>query len=505
MVYAAVLQSPYEGGTPATVDDSAARAVPGVTDVVRLPAGVGVVGNSVEATQAGKKKLKVTWTGAPAAGHDSERALEEFAAVARDKNRAGVKFSSIGDADAVMRGAARIFRGEYRTRYTYHAQMEPMNATAAVTADGKSAEIWVGTQNPSGLFNDVAKLLQTDRSRITFHQHVIGGGYGRRGGPQDVVLDAVRLAQVAGSPVKVIWSREDDIATGKFRPMTAHHIEAGFDAGGKLIAWHHRVVAESVAGYRAGLTGSAAPSVDAIVMKGSSLPHYPVPNKLVKHIVEARGARLSSVRGVGVYYNAFAVESFLDEIAKALGRDSIAFRLELSEGQPRVQALLRAVLEMSDWHKPRSERGLGVAVMEKDDTLAAGVAEVSLDRQTGKIKVHNIWAAIDAGIAVQPRNLAAQTQGSIVFGLGHVLREKITINNGRVQESNFNDYQVPRMSDMPNIEVRVISTDNPPTGAGEDGLPLVGGAIGNAVAALTGVRLRELPFAPDRVREALGA
>jgi isoquinoline 1-oxidoreductase beta subunit len=505
MAYAAVLQSPYEGGTPATVDDADARTVPGVTDVVRLPAGVGVVGNSVEATQAGKKKLKVTWTPAPAAGHDSERALEEFSAIASDKTRAGVRFSSIGDAQAAMRGAARIFRGEYRTRYTYHAQMEPMNATAAVTADGKSAEIWVGTQNPSGLFNDVAKLLQTDRSRITFHQHVIGGGYGRRGGPQDVVLDAVRLAQVVGSPVKVIWSREDDIATGKFRPMTAHHIEAGFDAGGKLTAWHHRVVAESVAGYRAGLAGSTAPSLDAIVMKGSSLPQYPIPNKLAEHIVEARGARLSSVRGVGVYYNAFAVESFLDEIAKAFGQDPIAFRLDLCGGQPRVQALLRAVREMSDWHKPRSERGLGVAVMEKDDTLAAGVAEVSLDRQTGKIKVHNIWAAIDAGIAVQPRNLAAQTQGSIVFGLGHVLREKITIKNGRVQESNFNDYQVPRMSDMPNIEVRVISTDNPPTGAGEDGLPLVGGAIGNAIAALTGVRLRELPFAPDRVREALGA
>jgi isoquinoline 1-oxidoreductase beta subunit len=505
MVHAAVLQSPYEGGAPATIDDSSARAVRGVTDVIKLPFGVGVVGNSVEATQAGKQRLRVTWTHAPAAGHDSERALEDFAAIARDKDRAGVKFASVGDAAAAMRGAARIFRGEYRTRYTYHAQMESMNATAAVSSDGKSAEIWAGTQNPSGLFNDVAKLLQTERSKITFHQHAIGGGYGRRGGPQDVVLDAVRLAKAVASPVKVIWSREDDVATGKFRPMTAHHIEAGFDAAGRLIAWHHRVVAESVAGYRAGLAGSAPPSIDAIVMKGSSLPQYPIPNKLAEHIVEARGARLSSVRGVGVYYNAFAVESFLDELAKALRQDPIAFRLELSQGQPRVQDLLRAVSEMSDWHKPRSERGLGVAVMEKDDTLAAGVAEVSIDRSTGKIKVHNIWAAIDAGIAVQPRNLAAQTEGSIVFGLGHVLREKITIKDGRVQESNFNDYQVPRMSDMPGIEVRVISTDNPPTGAGEDGLPLVGGAIGNAVAALTGVRLRELPFAPDRVKGAMGA
>jgi isoquinoline 1-oxidoreductase beta subunit len=505
MVYAAVLQSPYEGGAPATIDDAAARAVEGVTDVIRLPAGVAVVGNSVWATQVAKKHLKVTWTGAPAAREDSEAALEEFAAMARDKSRTGVTFASIGDPAAAMAAAARVFQGEYRTRYTYHAQMEPMNATAVVAPDGKSAEIWVGTQNVSGLLNDVAKLLQTERSNITFHPHFIGGGYGRRGGPQDVVLDAVRLAKAVGKPVKVIWSREDDIATGKFRPMTAHHLQAGFAADGKLMAWHHRVVAESVAGYRAGLAGAAAPRIDTIVMKGSPIPQYPIPNKLIEHIVEARGARLSSVRGVGVYYNAFAVESFLDEIATELHRDPLAFRLELAQGQLRVQDLLRAVAEMSDWHRPRNGRGLGVAVMEKDDTLAAGVAEVSVDRASGRIKVHNIWAAVDAGIAVQPRNLAAQIEGSMVFGLGHVLREKITIRDGRVQETNFNEYQVPRMSDMPDIEVRVLSTDNPPTGAGEDGLPLVGGAVGNAVAALTGVRLRELPFAPERVRGALGA
>src|SRR5207248_3547562 len=195
MLYAAVLQAPYEGGTPAAIDDAAARAVSGITDVVRLPAGVAVLGSSVEATQTAKNGLKVTWTDTPASRHDSERALEEFAVIARDMSRTGAAFASVGDAKTTMRHAARIFRGEYRTRYTYHAQMEPMNATAAVTPDGKSAEIWVGTQNPSGLLNEVARLLATDRSNIAFHQHVIGGGYGRRGGPQDVVLDAVRLAK----------------------------------------------------------------------------------------------------------------------------------------------------------------------------------------------------------------------------------------------------------------------------------------------------------------------
>jgi isoquinoline 1-oxidoreductase subunit beta len=505
MVYGAVLQSPWHGGEPASVDDARARAVPGVTDIVKIPGGVGVIGTSVEATQAAKNLLTVTWTDVPSAHHDSERALDEFAAVARDKSRTGVPFASVGDARAAMARAAKVFRGEYRTRYTYHAQMEPMNATARVSADGKSAEIWAGTQGPSSLLNDVARLLQTERQNIVFHQHLVGGGYGRRGGPQDAVLHAVLLAKAAQKPVKVIWSREDDMAGGKFRPMTAQYIEAGFDADGKMIAWHHRVVAESVAGYRSTVTGGKPPRTDAIVMKGTPLPQYPIANKLAEHVVEVRGARLSSWRGVGVGHNAFAIESFLDEIAKAMGHDPLAFRLALSEGLPRVQTLLRTVAEMADWRRKRDGSALGIAFMEKDETLAAGVAEVSVARTSGRIKVHNFWTAIDAGIAVQPRNLAAQTEGSIVFGLGSVLREHITIRDGRVLQSNFSDYEVTRMSDVPNIEVRVISTDNPPTGAGEDGLPLVACAVGNAIAALTGVRLRELPFAPERVRGALGA
>jgi isoquinoline 1-oxidoreductase beta subunit len=272
-----------------------------------------------------------------------------------------------------------------------------------------------------------------------------------------------------------------------------------------MVAWHHRIVAESVAGYRATLAGTTPPKNDLIVMKGSPLPHYPIPNKLAEHVIEARGARIHSLRGVGVGCNAFACESFLDEIAKTQGKDPLEFRLKLSVGEPRAQTLLRTVAEMSDWTRPRNGTALGLSFMEKDETYAAGVAEVSLDRATGKIKVHNIWAAIDAGLAVQPKNLAYQTEGSIVFGLGHVLREKITIKDGRVQQTNYTDYEVPRMSDVPHIDVRVVSTDNPPTGAGEDGQPLVAGAVGNAIAALTGVRLRELPFSPERVKGALNA
>src|SRR3984893_14680904 len=232
MVYAAVLQSPYPGGSPQSVDDAAARKVAGITDVVRLPEGVGVIGDTVEGTQAAKNLLKVTWSDAPGAHHDSERALEEFAAIGRDKGREGVPYESVGDAKAAMRSAAKIYRGEYRTRYLYHAQMEPMNATAAVSPDGKSVEIWTGTQGQTNLHNQVARLLGIERTSITLHQHFLGGGYGRRN-QQEVVVDAVRLAKAVGKPVKLIWTREDDVTGGKFRPMTAHHIEAGFHRRGK--------------------------------------------------------------------------------------------------------------------------------------------------------------------------------------------------------------------------------------------------------------------------------
>jgi isoquinoline 1-oxidoreductase beta subunit len=504
MVYAAALNAPYQGGAPVTVDDTRARQVAGITDVVRLPGGVGVIGTTVEATQMAKNLLAVTWSDAPGGSYDSERVLDEFAATARDKSRSGVDYFKSGDVASAMQGAARIMRAEFRTRHVYHAQMEPLNATAAVAADGKSAEVWVGTQGPSGLISELAGLLQTEPGKITVHQQWVGGGYGRRS-QNEVVADAVRLSKAVGKPVKLIWSREDDIRAGKFRPSTAHLIEAGLDANGRIVAWHHRVVAESVANYMAAARGGTPPRTDQIVMKGSPVPMYAIPNKRAEHIVELRGARLAPLRGVGNAPNAFAIESFLDEIAVATNKTPLSIRLELCANAPRAAHLVRTVTEMSSWSRARDGRGLGLAIMEKDDTLAAGVAEVSVDRPTGKIKVHNFWAAIDAGIAVQPDNVEAQTKGSIIWALGHVLREQITIKNGHVQQSNFPDYEVIRMSDLPNIEVNVVSTDNRPTGAGEDGAPLVAAAVGNAIFALTGKRLFELPFSPDRVRGMLGA
>ena len=503
MIYGALLQSPYEAGAPDKIDDAKARQVPGILDVVKLPNGVGVLGTSVEATQAAKLALSVTWTDAPGASFDSEKFLEEFAVVARDKGKGGVDYFKAGDVDKAMPAAKTVMHAEYRTRHVYHAQMEPLNATASIAPDGKSAEIWIGTQSPSAVMNSIAQLLETTPDRITVHQHWLGGGYGRRS-PADVGIDAVRLAKAAGKPVKLIWSREDDIKAGKFRPMTAHYIEAGLDGEGRIVAWHHRVIAESVVAYMAPANFERIGGKDHILMKGSVLEHYGIPNRRAEFVRQIRGARLAPWRGVGVGHNLLAIEGFIDEIAASQGKEPLAYRLAHTRNSPRATHLLETVAEMADWGRKREGRALGLAIEEKDETLVAGIAEISLDRESGKIKVHNFWAAIDCGVAVQPRNIAAQIEGGIIYGLGHVLREEITIKDGRVQQSNFTDYEILRMEDVPDIKVAVVSTDNMPTGVGEDGVPLTGACVGNAFAALTGTRLRELPMSAPRVKAALG-
>ncbi|MFL6798561.1 MAG: molybdopterin cofactor-binding domain-containing protein [Xanthobacteraceae bacterium] len=502
MLYAAVLQSPHEGGAPDVIDDSKARQMPGVTAVVKLRNGVGVLGTSVEATQAAKNALAVSWTDAPGASLDSEAALADFAAVARDKGKRGVDYFSAGDVDKAIPAASTVLHAEYRTRYVYHAQMEPLNATARVDADGMSADVWIGTQSPSGVMAAVAQELGTSPERINVHQHWLGGAYGRRS-PADVALDAVRLAKHSGKPVKLIWSREDDLKGGKFRPMTAHYIEAGLDREGRIIAWHHRVIGESVVAYMAPANFEKIGGKDHILMKGSVLDHYGFPHRRAEFVRQIRGARLAPWRGVGVGHNLLAIEGFIDEIAQSQGKDPLAYRLQHTQQSPRASHLLRTVAEMADWGRPRPGRALGLAIEEKDETLVTGIAEISLDAASGRIRVHNFWAAIDCGVAVQPRNVAAQIEGGIVYGLGHVLREEITIKNGRVQQSNFLDYQVMRMEDVPEIKVAVVSTDNMPTGVGEDGVPLTAACLGNAFAALTRVRLRELPMSPPRVKAAL--
>lgn len=505
MVYAAVLESPIEGAKPDKVNVDEVMKIKGVTRVIPLPFGVAVIGETVMATKNGRNALRVTWdnSGAAAAGFDSEKAMAEYARHGRDPNAQAMEWFRKGDAAKALAGAAKVLEAEYQSEHCYHAQMEPMNCVASVSADGQSAEVWTGTQSNFLAALAASSVLKTTPDKIRVHQHLLGGGYGRRIAP-DAVVQAVVLSNITKKTVKLILSREDDLAAARPRPMTYHILKAGIDAGGKLVGWHHRLVAENVDAIAAPPRFKATGGKDLIGWRGLEQPFYGVPNMLADGVREIRGMRVQPWRGIGAGYNKFASESFLDEIAHATGQDPLAIRLELTQDHPRANAVIRAVAEMAQWNRPRGkDRALGIAFADYHDTFTAGVAEVSVDRKTGKIRVHDYWIAADPGIIVQPENAHAQLEGAIVYGLSAAMIEELTIKGGAVQQSNFHQYQVLRMSDMPEIHTKLLASDNPPTGMGEVGVPSVAPAIGNAVFRLTGKRLRSLPMSPERVKKAL--
>jgi isoquinoline 1-oxidoreductase beta subunit len=507
MLYASVLEAPYDGAKAVEVNSDAATKVPGVKKVLPLPFGVAVLADSVHAANKGRRALKVKWDGAgnPNANFDSEKALAEYASHARDPNAKAMTWFEKGNAPQALAGAAKTLQAEYSSVHCYHAQMEPMNCVARVAADGQSAEVWTGTQSTALAAFVASSVLKTTPDKIRVHQHLLGGGYGRRIWP-DAVAQAVVLANITKEPVKLILTREDDLTAARPRPMTYHVMKAGFDGGGNVVAWHHRLAAENVDAVAAPPRFKATGGKDIIGWRGLEEPFYAVPNILADAVREQRGVRVHAWRGIGAGYNKFAAESFLDEIAHATGKDPLAIRLELTKDHPRAQQVIKAVAEMADWKKPRGkDRALGIAFSDYHESFSAGIAEVSLDRKTGKIKVHNYWIAGDAGIVVQPENAHAQLESAVVYGLSSALTEELTYKDGAVQQSNFHDYQLMRMSDMPLIHTKVIVTDNAPTGLGELGVPTVAPAIGNAVFKLTGKRLRQLPMSASRVSATLKA
>ena len=505
MVYASLLHAPMDGVKVESVNADEVKKIKGVTHVLSLPFGVAVVANTVEASRAGRIALKVKWdtTEAKAAPFDSEKAKQEYAAKAKDPNAEAKEAFKVGDADKALACAAKTLEAAYWSEHTYHAQMEPMNAVAKVSDDGTSAEIWVGTQVQPLASAVVAGVLKTTPDKIKINLQMLGGGFGRRIWP-DAPVQATVIANIVKKPVKLILTREDDIAAARPRPMTHHVMKAGLDANNNLVSWHHRIVAENVDAVAAPPRFQATGGRDYIGWVGMSQDFYKIPNLKADAIREQRGMRVHAWRGIGAGYNKFVSESFLDEVAKARGVDPLEYRLELTKDHPRAQAVIRAVAEMSNYKKKRApNRALGIAFSDYHDTLTAGVAEVSVDKGTGKIKVHNFWIAVDPGLVVQPENSVAQVESAIVYGLSGALSEELSMRNGAIQQSNFNDYHVLRMSDMPELHVKIIASNNPPTGMGEVGIPTVAPAIGNAVATLTGKRLRHLPMSSDRVKKAL--
>jgi isoquinoline 1-oxidoreductase subunit beta len=508
MLYGAVLRAPVEGSVPDKIDDTKAKAVAGVTSIVRLPHGVGVLAETPWAAFQAREELtrSVTWTRTGTAwGFDSDQGLERFAADVKNLQRPAADWSRQGDARGEFSKAASVMEAEYRCDYAYHAQMEPLNAVASVSPAGDAVEIWAGTQSQTTATEAPAKLLGISRDKVKLHDLLMGGGFGRRGNRDvDFIIDAVMLSKESGRPVKVMWTREDDVHNGRFRPISAHYLRAGFDSSGKITAWHHRIAVDRVGPYMDPVRYQAAGGRDFIAMLGGEPRGYDVPHQLVEHLYRDTGVRTNPLRGISFLANKFAIEAFIDEIASKRSIDPLAFRLDLLKGTPRAIKVVERVAQMAEWGRKRDGRALGLAYIDYSGSQVAGIAEVSLDRASGQIKLHNFWCTLDCGIAVQPDNVVAQTESSIVYGIGVAMSERISIKNGMVEQSNFYDYHLPRMNEVPPMHIEVIPTDNHPTGAGQMATPLVAPAIGNAVAQLTGARLRHTPFTPERVKQTLG-
>ena len=508
MLYGAVLRAPVEGAAPEKFDEAKVMAIKGIVKAVKLPYGVGIVAETPWAAFAARRVIEanVSWThDGKAWGFDSDKGLETFAATARDPNATVTDWFKLGDVRAEMPKAASTFEAEYLCDYAYHAQMEPLNAVASVSAAGNSAEVWCGTQSQTMALEATANVLGLDRSKVKLHDMLLGGGFGRRG-PRDMdfLVDAVLLSKAVGKPVKSMWTREDDVHNGRFRPLSAHYLRAGFDDTGKLKAWQHRLVGDRVTPFADPVRYEKAGKKDFILMLGADAKGYDVAHQLVEQVYEDTGIRTAPLRGIGFTANKFATETFVDEIAYKRGVDPVKYRLELLAKTPRAHKVMERAAQMADWGRKRDDHGLGASYIDYSDTQVAAVVEISVDRSTGKIKFHNVWCVIDCGVAVQPDNVVAQTESSIVYGIGLALTERISIKNGEVEQSNFYDYVVSRNSDVPPMHVEVIQTDNPPTGVGQMATPLITPAVSNALMALTGVRLRHAPFTEERVKKALG-
>jgi isoquinoline 1-oxidoreductase beta subunit len=508
MLYGAVVRAPVEGAVPEKFDEAKVMAIKGLIKTVKLPYGVGVVAETPWAAFAARRAVEgsVSWTkDGKAWGFDSENGLARFAATARDPNAKVTDWFKLGDVRSEMPKAASTFEAEYLCDYAYHSQMEPLNGVASVSPAGDAAEVWCGTQSQTMALEATANALGIDRSKVRLHDTLLGGGFGRRG-PRDMdfLVDAVLLSKASGKPVKSMWTREDDIRNGRFRPLSAHLLKAGFDGTGKLAAWQHRLVGDRVTPFADPVRYEKAGKKDFILMLGADAKGYDVAHQLVEQVYEDTGVRTAPLRGIGFTANKFATETFIDELAYQRGVDPLQYRLELLSKTPRGHKVMERAGQMADWSRKRDGRSLGAAYIDYSGTQVASVIEISINRDTGKITVQNVWCAIDCGTAVQPDNVMAQTESSIVYGIGLALTERISIKDGAVEQSNFYDYIVPRNHDVPPMHIEVIQTDNHPTGVGQMATPLITPAVSNAVMALTGRRLRHAPFTEERVKKAIG-
>jgi isoquinoline 1-oxidoreductase beta subunit len=499
MLYATILRAPVNGERALKVEDAAAKKVPGVKQIVSLPYGVAVVAETYPAALKGRKALKVEWSQASKArSYTTDKVIPEYLQRARNLSDKGTVYEAHGDARGAIDKAAKKVAAEYTSVNLTHATMEPQNCTARV--DGDRIEFWAPTQSPFGVFLAAVKGAGFRPENVKINVTFLGGGFGRRA-ENDYAVDAALIAKaVPGYPVKVIWTREDDVQYTKSRPLTVQRLEAGLDAQGNLTGLNFRIVGESIYRRFAPPAFQASGGKDLPLCEGAYEPTYHYPNFSLEQLLEARGVDVAVWRSVGGGYTKFALETFIEEVAQAAGKDPIEFRLKLLEKQPRGQAVIREAMAMADWNRKRpAGRALGLAYSDIWETYTAMVAEVSVDRKTGNVRVHELWSAVDTGVALQPANIRAQMESAAIWGVS-ALKERLTFKEGRVQQSNFHDYPVLRMAEAPKITTKVIVTDNKPGGIGEVGLPPVAPAVANAVYKLTGKRLRDLPFKTETLK-----
>ncbi len=505
MAYATVVRAPALGATPVSVNDAEVSKMPGVLKVMQFPPDrVAIAAQTYESALAAERALKITWSKVPEDQFDSAQALEDQVAMARDLNRHGFLAQSRGDVGAALAGAAKVYEAEYRTEYVYHAQMEPLNSVSWVKDGGKSAEVWAGSQTPTHLVRSVAEALGISPENVRLHRTYLGGGFGRRSGmDHDWAVDSALVSKELGRPVKVIWSRESDVRFGRFKPMTAQYLQAAEDKNGRLTAWHHRLVADEALRMSDPMRyekGKEFPRISTTGIK----TEYDFSNVLVEAVPNKLGVRMAAVRGVGSTVNQFAAESFTDEIAFARGADPVEFRLDLLQILPDGQQVLRAVAAMAGWQKGE-KAGRGVSFVSNNGTYLGTIARVIVDRKTGVIHVPEMWIAVDLGLAVSPRNVDAQLQSAAIHSLSNLLTERITFKNGAVEQSNFYDYPVIRMSEAPEVHTQIVKSTRDPLGIGDLGGIGVGPAVANAFFSATGRRLRQSPLLPERVLAALRA
>lgn len=494
MLYATQLLAPVEGEEPVEISDANTLAVPGVVRVVRLQNSVAVLAESFAAAMAGRDVLDVTWSeNSPFRTANSNEELADLRKAVGDDDSDAVVWENRGDVAGNLGDGATVHSFQYSTAHVYHAQLEPLNAVASVDEDGKGAEIWLGTQAQTVSIGIAAGVLGTSPDRIRFHAMQMGGGFGRRTiFARDLLRDALILSKEVGKPVKLIWMREDDVKNGWLRPATAHRLDAVLDDDGNITAMRHRVASPSVAEFVSPDRWDPEVRRDLLVMEGAESTDYAIPHFRAEHILTRRKSRLSAWRGIGWGPNRFARECFIDELAEIVGKDRVAFRRALLRDSPRGLAVLDKVVEISGFGRAPEGRAHGLSFTGYKRTLAAGVAEVSTDG-TG-FTVHKFWAAIDPGIVIHPQNYRAQAEGGILFGLSSLMREQTTFTGGQIDQSNFYDYELIRIGEIPEVEVEFVESGADPSGGGEIGVPMTGAAVANALRILTGRAPRDIPF-----------